>query len=303
MTRAAALALGVLAASAACRRQSPPAPERPALGAIAVRDVTSAAEGPSHLDVPALERELGARLRASGLFAQAVDGGAGPVARVRAQVATEAAEVDDRGVARARVGIRIETRPSDAPGAIEENLEGQGERPYAVAAAGKGAAASRADALDGLVRRVMRDLLDGLTARRRLQGGSPEAIHAALVGDGGELREEAIRMAGQRQLRQEVPALLKLLGDPDEATRDAALGALIALRERRAVTELTKTRSLHDRREMRKIIEAIAILGGREAEDYLSFVAETHDDDEIRSAAAAAKARLERRGADGDNHP
>jgi hypothetical protein len=34
---------------------------------------------------------------------------------------------------------------------------------------------------------------------------------------------------------------------------------------------------------------------GQEAEDYLSFVAATHDDDEIRAAAAAARARLARR--------
>ena len=34
---------------------------------------------------------------------------------------------------------------------------------------------------------------------------------------------------------------------------------------------------------MRKIIEAIAILGGQEADDYLSFVASSHDDEEIRA--------------------
>ena len=54
------------------------------------------------------------------------------------------------------------------------------------------------------------------------------------------------------------------------------------MRDRRAVRELTQSRSLRDRREMRKIIEAISILGGQEADEYLSFVAATHDDDEIR---------------------
>ena len=43
------------------------------------------------------------------------------------------------------------------------------------------------------------------------------------------------------------------------------------------------------------LLAAISILGGQEAEDYLSFVAATHDDDEIRAAAAAARARLARR--------
>ena len=110
--------------------------------------------------------------------------------------------------------------------------------------------------------------------------------------------EEAIRIAGERQLRDEVPTLLKLLGDDDESVRDAALGALIAMRDRRAVRELTQSRSLRDRREMRKIIEAISILGGQEADEYLSFVAATHDDDEIRTEAAAARARLQRREAE-----
>ena len=36
---------------------------------------------------------------------------------------------------------------------------------------------------------------------------------------------------------------------------------------------------------MRKIIEAIAILGGQEADEYLSFVAATHDDEDIRGEA------------------
>ncbi len=121
-------------------------------------------------------------------------------------------------------------------------------------------------------------------------------MHAALEADGGELRQEAIAAAGERQLREEAPRLLKLLDDPDERTRDAALGALIALGDRRAVTALTRTRSLRDRREMRKIIEAVSILGGQEADEYLSFVAASHDDDDIRiAAAAAARERLLRR--------
>jgi hypothetical protein len=271
---------------------------------VLVRDVTPEASAPAHLDVAKLAAEVQARLAATGLFSgAATDGGTGAVTRVRMQLGIESVEVEEKGLARARVGLRLDTRPSDAPGAIEEQLEGQGEQPFSIPRRGQ-AGSARPDSAalyEQLVLRVARDMVDGFAARRKLREAPPEAVHAALLADGGELREEAIHTAGQRQLRQEVPILLKMLGDPDEATRDAALGALIAMHERRAVTELTRTRSLRDRREMRKIIEAIAILGGDEAQDYLSFVAQTHDDDEIRAEAAAAKARLDRRAADAVN--
>jgi hypothetical protein len=211
-------------------------------------------------------------------------------------------EVGEKGEARAQVRVRSETRPSDAPGAVDFDVEGQGVEPYAVPPRkGKSAAptdAARIPSLTALVLRIAHDLVEGVATRRRLQEGSPSAVHAALVGDAGDLREEAIRIIGERQLRDEVPTLLKLLGDQDETVRDAALGALIAMRERRAVHELTQSRSLRDRREMRKIIEAIAILGGQEADEYLSFIAATHDDDEIRADAAAARARMQRREAE-----
>jgi len=56
-----------------------------------------------------------------------------------------------------------------------------------------------------------------------------------------------------------------------------------------------RARSLRDRHELHKIIEAISILGGEEADAYLSFLAGSHDDEEIRGEAAAARARLLRR--------
>jgi hypothetical protein len=49
---------------------------------------------------------------------------------------------------------------------------------------------------------------------------------------------------------------------------------------------------MRDRREMRKIVDALAALGGQEAADYLSFVADAHEDEEIRNMARAALVRL-----------
>jgi hypothetical protein len=299
----AAIVAGVVAATLSAlggchRHQAPEAPPpKPSLGRVEVEDVTPG-EGPrSTLNVQAIERALRERLLATGLFVPvARDAGAAPVVQVRAIIGTESVEVGAKGEARAQVRLRADSRPPQAPGALQFDLEGQGAKPYAVPSPARGPGSDEGTpALDALVLRVAGDLIDGFVARRSLAEGPPSAVHAALVADGGELREEAIRAAGERHLKEEAPVLLALLADPDEPTRDAALGALIALGDRRAVTELTRTRSLRDRHEMRKIIEAISILGGQEAEDYLSFVAATHDDDEIRAAATAARARLARR--------
>jgi HEAT repeat protein len=288
----------VVGIGAACHRSRALASApKPALGDIVVRDVTPSEYAPETIDGVLLERGLRRRLLATELFSPApADAGPGPVADLQIRVDTEPVEVGARGEARARVHLRLETRPSDAPGALTFELEGRGTQEYAVPRSP--GSFSRSAILGALVLRVASDLVDEFAARRRLYDGPEESVHAALMADGGDLRDEAIRAAGARRLAGEAPILLKLLSDPDESTRDAALGALIALHDQRAVGELTRTRSLRDRHEMRKIIEAIAILGGQEADDYLSFVAASHDDDEIRAAAAAARSRLQRRESD-----
>jgi hypothetical protein len=284
---------------AACRKETavapPPAPPLPSLGAVDVQVVAPKDGKTPQLDAAPLERALRQHLLGTGLFAPS-----GPPAKLAARVHVEAVEAGAVGEARAEVELALDDGRADAIDSLSFKLAGRGSTRYAVPARGRKpqapahGAASEA-MFDDLVLRIGRDLIDGYVARRQIESGPPSAVHAALEADGGELREEAIRAVGARKLRGEVPALLRLLGDPDEPTRDAALGALIALHERRAVSELTRTRSLRDRREMRKIIEAISILGGQEADDYLSFVAATHDDDEIRAEAAAARARLARR--------
>jgi hypothetical protein len=311
--------LATLAVAApACKRgaKGPPAtPPRPSLGSVTVenrsppRPELAPSRRPEDLDIDedVITAAVRKSLLASGLFAAAGgDAGAAPTARARLIFGAECVELGSKGEARAQVRLRVDTRPSEAPGAVDFDLEGQGVEPYTVPslpAKGKLAPAAaeperKLPSLTALVTRISRDLIDSVAARRRLQEGSPGALHAALVADGGELREEAIRIVGERQLRDEVPTLLTLLSADEEPIRDAALGALIAMRERRAVRELTQSRSLRDRREMRKIIEAISILGGQEADEYLSFVAATHDDDEIKAEAASARARLQRREAE-----
>jgi hypothetical protein len=283
----------------ACKRSSAPAAAPPPplvpLGAVTVRDLTPPADALAHVDVDALGRALRARLLATGLFATEADAGAGAVTRADVRIGIEGAEVDGKGLARAHVLVRLATRPSDAPGAVDEALEATGEQKYDVPRPVGGKPVPRDALYEGLVQRIAGDLIAGFGARRQLGRAPPEQLGAALGADGGELRLEAIRAIGERRVASQSGKLLALLDDPDETTRDAALGALLALGDRRAVTALTRSRSMRDRHELHKIIEAISILGGEEADDYLSFVAGSHEDEDIRAEATAARARLQRR--------
>lgn len=301
--RASLLIASLVTASSvsSCKRAAKVSPPAPVLETVEIDGAAGAplpdgTPGPPY-DLSALMAQVRGTLLRSGLVVDAAadggtrgEGAARPVVRVRGRVATEFVEVDAKGLVRAAVALRIGTRPADAPGALNEELSASGEQPYAASAK-----TDRPALGQKLIERMVNDLVGGYVARMALATAPPEQVHAAIVGDGGALREEAIRVAGARGLKAEAPVLLPLLQNDDERVRDAALGALIALKDQRAVKELTHNRSMKDRREMRKILDAIAILGGDEARDYLSFVAASHDDEEIRKLAADAQARMERR--------
>jgi hypothetical protein len=288
------------AALAGCHRRSvgkagDPPPRVPLT--LSTVEVMTPEPGDDHtgmrLDGGDLERVVTEHMLGSGLVLPPTPPGAAgadipPAAAVRvfARVAAELIEVPPRAEVRCTVALRLDTRPSDAPGALGDQLVGSGEGELGADARGDDSAAAQR-----IAERTLGDLLDAYLARARLQIADSREIHALLAHD-GPLREEAIRQVGLRHLRDEVPRLLELLRDDHEAVRDAALGALLALREPRTVRALTHSRALDDRREMRKILDALAVLGGREALDYLSFVAEGHSDEEIRTMAAEARDRL-----------
>jgi len=307
-------ALVALMAGGGCRSRRPPAPPPPLwLGTVLIQAAPSADRSSPAADGAAIAGRLRSVLLDSGLVVapkpaasdagasgsppanddRAPASGAGTL-RVVGLVATEIVEVDRKGLCRAGVSMKVDTRPSDAPGALEEDLSATGEERFEITAAG---GPDRAALAQRVAERTAVDLLSGLLARARLRRATPAEIHAAIVGDGGAspIREEAIRLAGSRGLTAEAPALLPLLDDPEESIRDAALGALIALRDQRAVSQLARHRSLRDRREMTKILEAISQIGGEEAEQYLSFVADAHEDADIRQQAREAHDRVIRR--------
>jgi HEAT repeat protein len=139
---------------------------------------------------------------------------------------------------------------------------------------------------------LLGDLANGYRDRLLLWKAPPAQLHTMLSKGALDSRLEAIEVVGARGLRSEIPILLELLTDEDERLRDSSLGALLLLRAREAVPVLTKSREMKNGREMQKILDALAALGGAEAEAYLSFVAETHDSEPIRDLARKSLVRL-----------
>lgn len=114
-----------------------------------------------------------------------------------------------------------------------------------------------------------------------------------LKNEKGEKLATVIEIAALRKLKRCVGPLIELLNHPEEEISDRAIGALVAIGDRQAVKALTGKVDLNDTETLAKIIDGVAALGGEEADDYLEFLAQGHDDEDIRNLAREA---LERSG-------
>jgi len=271
------------------RKLSIPA-ERPSLAGVAVKPIAPASflGAPILLDSAQLAVKAKQVLEDAKVFAPSE--GKRPVAQVSLEADVFSAAGADVSEIGAKVRLRITVRPSADLARFSEDVEAVGQAPLAT----RDSVEARA-AFQRLAERTVQDLLLAYVTRQKLWEESAQEIARALQSADNELRVEALHIVAARDLRDAIPTVLLLLSDEDENVRDAALGTLVALRERGAVKVLAASRQMRDAREMRKILDAIASLGGREAQEYLSFVAETHDDEEIRDMAKEAMERLSRR--------
>jgi hypothetical protein len=146
--------------------------------------------------------------------------------------------------------------------------------------------------------RTVKDCVSGLGARVKLADGNAAAIAAAIDGSDEDLREEAMRIAGERRVKEAVPSLLKLLKSEEPALRDRAIGTLAEIGDARAVRPLTEVAKFYDVTDLPKVLDALATIGGPEARSYLEFVASGHDNPEMRELAKQALTHLDRREAE-----
>jgi hypothetical protein len=281
-----------LCLAASCQRCSHGfADSRPVQGAIVVNSIRAVSFGGAQFRLS--EAELEARVRSvisqSAVFAEASSSAARQaVANISLFVDTVGDGAHDAPAIGVKVRLRVSIRPQGAaPAHFNEDMVGAGELPLTQADLG-----SIPSVYQRLVGRTAEDLLHAYIARQKLWTESPGEVAKALASNDSDLRLEALNIIGARKLREHIPAVVRLLTDDDESIRDAALGALVDLKDRTVVKALAESRPMRDTREMRKVLDAIAALGGQEAKDYLAFVAETHDDEEIRVMAAEALERL-----------
>lgn len=244
----------------------------------------------------ALGEHLARQIEAAGLARRRLGADAGVEAaaplralRLRIAVGCERVEAEGRALERVGLEIKLDERPGTEPEALHAQLLATGVRTLS-----SSQQPSAPTDCQELATRTADDRLGRFLAEWHLKSAAPGAIAQALEVDGGTGRLEAIRLVGERRLKELGPRLFPLLHDDDEEVRDAALGAVLQLKDRRAVPVLTRGRDLQDRRELRKVIDALGVLGGQEAEEFLSFVADTHDDPEIKRMAHQALSRLGR---------
>jgi len=188
----------------------------------------------------------------------------------------------------AAVSLRLRWKEDDATRSMESRVLGQ----LPVAAADRAHLPEKASAA---LERALADTAAALALRDGIRRGDEPTVIAALTSEDSDVRAEAFRAVGLRHLHGALPRLTELLRSPDHEIRDAAIGALVELGDRRAVKPLVDLVEFSDLDMMRRIIDAVGMLGGDEARDYLEFVASGHETPAVRELAAAALDRLKRR--------
>jgi hypothetical protein len=199
------------------------------------------------------------------------------------------------------VGVQIELSPRVLRGVSHVELEWQGggeDRDLAETDACETevpAAARVPEVAQGAVECALARSAAGLIARETVRRGDEKAVLAALAGSDPTLRQAAYAAVADHRLAAAVPALLELLKSDDAIARDGAIGALVALRDPRAVKPLTELGQFNDLDMMRRVIDAIGAIGGDEARAYLEMVADGHDVPGVRALAKDALRRMDRR--------
>ncbi len=135
----------------------------------------------------------------------------------------------------------------------------------------------------------------GIAEKQALRTAPAEQVTSALGSDDEDQVQWALAIVGERKLAEAYDSVIIALRSKTDAVRQSAVGTLVALGDPRGVKPLTEFAEFSDYDNLRMVIEAVSVLGGEEAMEYLQFVATGHPDDGIKQQAADGLARLRKK--------
>lgn len=133
----------------------------------------------------------------------------------------------------------------------------------------------------------------GLIEQERLRGGGDVALVELLSSGKGtpQLLRFALSQLPKRNIDSAVDLTAPYLSSEHAEVREQAVATLVALGDPRGVDPLTKIAEFADHETMHMVLEAVSVLGGQDAIDYLEFVAAGHSDPEVKARANKALER------------
>ena len=135
----------------------------------------------------------------------------------------------------------------------------------------------------------------GLVGKEELRQGDDAAVKKALDDPDPDVVLWSLELVAERRLAAAFDRALALLRAEDSGVRAAALRALVALRDPRAVEPLAKMANFSNPEELKMVIEAVTAIGGDEAAEFLEYLATGHSDGDVRSRAREGLERIGRR--------
>jgi hypothetical protein len=289
----------LLAALAAACKPSPPPADGPAIGAVLVSSAQLLARPEIALTQEQVRTLVKEQLQAARFPVKENAAGQITLTIERAQrmlapstIAPNGEPTSDREMAEVVVSIEL-VQPLKQGGSDQLDAEAVGRRPLDAEQSLDPSARKEvfAAALEVAMHEAARDLRDQIDARRK----TDEQLITDLSSTETRTRGNAIAILGERRTAVAVTPLIGRLSDPDPDLAQRAVGALISIGDRRAVTSLIE--STHRRRpeDIGPILYAIGSLGGPEAEAYLFTLESGAPDEQVRRAARGAYADLLRK--------
>ncbi|MBI2891975.1 MAG: HEAT repeat domain-containing protein [Deltaproteobacteria bacterium] len=164
------------------------------------------------------------------------------------------------------------------------------ELPLSVTVAAQGTVSSPADR--ALLDRAILDAVHALDGQAKLRAATDADLLRALAARDDDVKITAARLLALRRTRGAGAKITKLLSSPRSQVRDAAIGALIELKDQSAVRPLIESARSDDPDAQLRIVEALGAIGGTESAAYLELLASGTDEPQLREAAARARARI-----------